>query len=139
MEKVSDPAAPAGSFAVTVTVAMPVAVGVPVIRPVLEPMVRPAGSPLADQVRFLPAESSPCMATNAGLFTSRSWVPGSMTVTVLPDDESVNAAVPSGVPRPVGPSYPFPALHRYCRVGSQLPLEPEVTSLRSAACPLWYR
>jgi hypothetical protein len=33
--------------------------------------------------------------------------------------------VPFGVPRPVGPSYPGPAVHRYA--GVQLPLLPAVT------------
>ena len=38
-----------------------------------------------------------------------------------------NAPVPSGVPRPVGPSHPVPAVHR--GLPPQLPLLPDVTSL----------
>jgi hypothetical protein len=43
-----------------------------------------------------------------------------------PDDAGPNAAAPFGVPRPVGPSYPGPAVHRYG--GEQFPFEPLVTS-----------
>ena len=42
----------------------------------------------------------------------------------------VNAAAPSGVPRPVGPSQPVPAVHS--TAGEQVPLLPDVTSNRSA-------
>lgn len=37
-----------------------------------------------------------------------------------------NPDVPFGVPSPVGPSYPAPAVQRY--VPPQLPFEPDVTS-----------
>src|SRR5882757_4192035 len=40
----------------------------------------------------------------------------------------LNAAVPFGVPRPVGPSQPGPALH--CSCTEQAPLLPDVTSFR---------
>ena len=66
-------------------------------------------------------------------------VPG--LVTVIPDGEgggvepepplAVNAAVPLGEPRPVGPSQPVPAVHS---AGPQPPLLPEVTSNSE---PVW--
>lgn len=43
-----------------------------------------------------------------------------------------NAPLPSGVPRPVGPSYPAPAVQRY--VPPQEPLLPLVTSNNEVAC-----
>ena len=44
----------------------------------------------------------------------------------------VNAAEPFGVPRPVGPSQPVPAVHS--TPGEQVPLLPDVTSYRLEVC-----
>jgi hypothetical protein len=71
------------------------------------------------------------MARNTGVPASSSCTPGSVTATTLPVAVAANALVPSGVPLPVGPSYPAPAWHRYRRPLSQVPLEPEVTSFRA--------
>src|SRR5262245_53939810 len=68
-------------------------------------------------------------------------VSGSVTSPVSsPYGPVVNAAVPSGVPRPVGPSQPVRAEHRYAV--SQVPLVPVTTSLRApvpalVAAPAW--
>src|SRR5580658_4976047 len=82
--KPADPLAPVVSFAVTVTDEVPAVVGEPEMRPeVLTD--RPAGSPVADQVRVWPlAESVPdsCRLTVAP--TVVVWLPGLVTVTVLP-------------------------------------------------------
>ncbi|WP_206784851.1 hypothetical protein [Amycolatopsis sp. MtRt-6] len=59
------------------------------------------------------------------------WLPGFAAVTPPDDVPAVNAAVPLGVPSPVGPSQPVPALH--CTAVEQVPLLPEVTSLRFPA------
>src|SRR5262249_42871914 len=57
------------------------------------------------------------------------------SVALLAVNESqrplVNAATPSGVPRPVGPSYPFTALHRDV---PQAPLLPPVISNNGTLC-----
>ena len=46
------------------------------------------------------------------------------------------ARTPLGVPNPVGPSYPVPAVHRY--VPPQDPLEPLVTSFSAPVVPYGY-
>ena len=98
--------APVLSVAVTVTLSVPAVVGVPEIRPLLELMDRPAGSPVALQVRlWVDCESVACICRLAAVPAVPVWLPGLVTVTVLPAAAPlVNAAVPSGVPRPVGPS-----------------------------------
>ena len=57
-----------------------------------------------------------------------------MTVTVLVPvaPPEVKAAVPFGVPSPVGPSQPAAAVHS--NDGEQVPLLPLVTSLRLPVC-----
>ena len=62
------------------------------------------------------------------------WAPGLVTVIpagggLVPEPEPVNAAVPFGVPRPVGPSQPAPAAHPG---GPHAPLLPLVTSNSAA-------
>jgi hypothetical protein len=61
-----------------------------------------------------------------------SGAPPAVTVPLTnPCGPLVNAAVPSGVPSPVGPSYPGPAVQRYA--GVHVPFEPDVTSLSELA------
>ena len=105
MVNVTVPTAPVTSLAFTVTVYTPGApLSVPVMWPLAGPIFRPGGRPVAEYFSVRPAvESWPCMATNTAVPVS-SCVPGSASVTMLTLDEFVNAAVPSGVPRPVGPS-----------------------------------
>ena len=57
--------------------------------------------------------------------------------TAVTEGKTENAGVPLGVPNPVGPSYPAPAVHRYdCDIGGvQLPFDPEVMSLSAARSP----
>jgi hypothetical protein len=58
-----------------------------------------------------------------------SWgVPVKVTPVTVAGDEAGTwkAAIPAGVPSPVGPSYPLPAVHRYA--GAHVPVAPEVTS-----------
>ena len=91
-------------------------------------MDRPGGRPVAlnrraETMAWYPVRK--CVSENAWPARA-SAVPGSISVTrCLP--WSVNAAVPSGVPSPVGPSYPGPPWHRYWRPASHWPLTPEVT------------
>ena len=64
------------------------------------------------------------------------WLPGLVTVTVLPPPPppppppplTLNAPVPFGVPSPVGPSQPGAAVHS--SDGQHVPLLPLVTSFR---------
>src|SRR5689334_14889838 len=87
---VAVPVAPVVSRAVTVTVDVPAAVGAPVIRPVPELMVRPAGRPVALYVSVWPdAESVACTWTLTPVPTVDDWLPGEVTVTVLPPPEPV--------------------------------------------------
>jgi hypothetical protein len=46
----------------------------------------------------------------------------------LLEDPDAAMAAPFGVPRPVGPSYPGPAVHRYFAEPEHEPSLPEVTS-----------
>lgn len=65
--------------------------------------------------------------------TTKGPVPGALRVDLfglLFDLRRQKAPMPFGVPMPVGPSYPTPALHK---ASPQLPLEPEVTSLSEPA------
>src|SRR6266536_3819935 len=48
-------------------------------------------------------------------------------------DDRWKGLMPLGVPRPVGPSKPGSAAHRY--ETAQVPFEPDTMSLRSAASP----
>ncbi len=51
------------------------------------------------------AESLAAICSEAAVPTVPVWLPGLVTVTVLPVElPLVNAAAPFGVPRPVGPS-----------------------------------
>jgi hypothetical protein len=59
------------------------------------------------------------------------WLPGLLTVTPPVPPPAANAAVPLGVPRPVGPSQPVPEVH--CGE-PQEPLLPLVTSNRLPGC-----
>jgi len=63
----------------------------------------------------------------SGLPTALVRAPGLVTRMVC---TLVNEAVPFGVPRPVGPSQPVPAVHS--TAGRQVPLLPDVTSKRLA-------
>src|SRR5258708_22027482 len=81
---VADPCAPVVSVAVTVTELVAAVVGVPVIRPE-ELMDRPAGRPVAEKVRVWPeAESLALTCKLTAVPTVPDWLPGLLTVTVLP-------------------------------------------------------
>jgi hypothetical protein len=72
------------SVAVTVTLAAPAVVGVPEIRPD-ELMDSPAGSPVAVSVSVWPdAESVALTCRLTAVPTVEVWLPGLVTVTVLP-------------------------------------------------------
>src|SRR3984957_1846170 len=82
--KLAEPFAPVESVAVTVTFDVPAAVGVPEIRPD-ELIDRPAGSPVAEKASVCPeAESVPLTLRLAAVPTVPVWLPGLLTVTVLP-------------------------------------------------------
>src|SRR6202012_1743450 len=82
--KLAEPFAPVVSAAVTVTFDVAAVVGVPEIRPE-ELIDRPAGSPLAEKVSVCPeAESVPLTCSLAAVPTVPVWLPGLVTVTVLP-------------------------------------------------------
>ena len=68
------------------------------------------------------------MAKNAVMAGSRGL--SSITGSVM--DRGQRPATPFGVPTPVGPSQPVPARH-HCVTG-QLPVDPEVTSLKLPVC-----
>lgn len=76
--------------------------------------------PLADNCRLAAVPTLP--VCEPGLVTA--GLPGGGVVP-----PAAKAATPFGVPRPVGPSQPVPALH--CWLAEQLPLLPAVTSFRS--------
>src|SRR3984957_390055 len=109
----AEPCAPVVSVAVTVTLEVPAVVGVPEIRPA-ELIDRPAGSPLAVKVSVWPdAESVAPSCRLTAVPTVPVWLPGLVTVTVLPVLVLLaRPAMPSGVPMPVGPSYPVSAVQR---------------------------
>jgi hypothetical protein len=81
----ADPDAPVESFAVTVTFEVPALVGVPEIRPD-ELIDNPAGKPDAEYVKVCPAaESVACTCSPLiAVPTVPLWLPGLVTVTVLP-------------------------------------------------------
>src|SRR6185437_33891 len=81
----TDPDAPVESVAVTVTLEDPDAVGVPEIKPEAE-IDRPAGNPLAVKPSVCPdAESVACTCRLLiGVPAVPLWLPGLVTVTVLP-------------------------------------------------------
>src|SRR6476620_27525 len=81
-------------------------------------MVSPAGRPVAVIVLETAVPAVPV------------WAPGLVTVTVSPAAPACRPAMPFGVPQPVGPSKPVPAVHRYA--GEQLPSLPVVTSKKLA-------
>src|ERR1017187_5033213 len=78
------PAAPVVWVAVTVTLEVAAVPGVPEIRPE-ELMDSPAGSPVAVSVRVWPdAESVALICRLTAVPTVEVWLPGLVTVTVLP-------------------------------------------------------
>jgi hypothetical protein len=80
----ADPDAPVLSLALTVVVDEPAVVGVPVISPD-ELMDRPAGRPVAEYVSVWPeAESVALICLLTAVPTVEAWLPGLVTVTVLP-------------------------------------------------------
>jgi len=80
----------------------------------------------------VPPDADSCRL--AAVPTVPDWLPGLFAVTGPgpPPPPAVKAAVPFGVPNPVGPSQPAPAVH--CTAGEQEPLLPLVTSNRLAVC-----
>src|SRR5712691_1492636 len=87
----ADPAAPVVSLAVTVTVEVLAVVGVPVIRPD-EEIDSPAGRPVALKVSVWPeAESVAAICWLTAVPTVDVWLPGLVTVTVLPPEPPVPA------------------------------------------------
>src|SRR5262249_30795201 len=126
------------SFAVTVTWEVAGEFGsVPLILPLVVPatalIFSPAGSPVALHFSaFDDPVLRPVIFSEKAVPGAASCGPGSTRVSrcaVL-----ANAAVPFGVPRPVGPSKPFTPWQRYCRNVSHLPLTPAVTSNRWLVC-----
>src|SRR5216684_8024094 len=82
--KVVAPVAPVVSLAVTVVVEVAAVVGVPVIRPE-ELIDSPAGRPVAVKVSVWPdAEAGAVICVLTAVPTVELWVPGLVTVTVLP-------------------------------------------------------
>src|SRR5512142_587153 len=111
--------------AVTVTGYVPAVVGLPLITPVAASSDRPGGRPVADQA-YAPEPPEACRVRLTGPPTAVDWSPGLVTDTPVPPP-ALNAAVPFGVPSPVGPSHPVPAW----QIGvPQLPLLPLVMSNR---------
>src|SRR4051794_9394612 len=113
MRKDADPWAPVPSVAVTVTWKVPLVAGsVPETRPVAGLIDRPLGRPAAEEGSGCPAAESSAWTDNAnGRPTPTSRLPGSVTV-MMALAGGANAAMPLGVPQPVGPSYPVIAWHR---------------------------
>src|SRR5215469_9931254 len=105
--KLAEPCAPVVSVAVTVTEKVPAALGVPEIRP--EELI---GRPVAEKVSVWPeAESLALICRLTAVPVVPDWLPGLVTVTVLPVLPPVTRpAIPFGVPMPVGPSYPVCAV-----------------------------
>ena len=90
------------SVAVTVTVELPRIVGVPLISPVEGLIVRPAGKPVAVKARVCPgAESVAWICRLTGAPITPVWLPGLVTVTVLPG-LGVGVGVSAGVVVGVG-------------------------------------
>jgi len=90
----ADPEAPVPSLAVTVAVDVAAVVGVPVIRPE-ELMDRPAGRPVALKVSVWPdAESVALTCRLTAVPTVELWLPGLVTVTVLPPPPPVVVKTP---------------------------------------------
>jgi hypothetical protein len=114
MVKDADPLAPLASAAVTVTFdvsAVAVLTGVPEMTP--DRLIdRPFGRFRAVHVRVLAAESVACGVSVSFVPAATSSVPGSVTEIVSPAVVLAKAVMPSGVPRPVGPSYPGSPWHR---------------------------
>src|SRR6266851_4855044 len=82
--KVVAPVAPVVSLAVTVVVEVAAVVGVPVISPE-ELIDSPAGRPVAVKVSVWPdAESVAVICVLTAVPTTEFWVPGLVTVTMLP-------------------------------------------------------
>jgi hypothetical protein len=82
--KVALPDAFVLSFAVTVLLYEPAVVGVPEIRPLDALIDKPAGRPVADHVSARPPESLPDICRLFAVPTVPVWLPGFVTVTVLP-------------------------------------------------------
>src|SRR2546423_827617 len=95
----------------SVFVLLPAAVGVPDTTPVLPLRTRPAGSPDAVQV-YVPVPPEACRVRLAEVPTVPVWLAGAVTVTGAGAGAvaAAKAAVPFGLPRPVGPSHPVPAV-----------------------------
>ncbi len=66
----------------------------------------------------------------------RGIAAASMAAVLVKCQGAVKAVSPSGVPRPVGPLYPGPAVHRYA--GLQDPLLPDVMLCSAEACSYGY-
>ena len=125
------PKAPVVSVAVTVTEDEPATVGVPEINPVDALIDNPAGKPEALYDNVDPAESLARICTIAAVPTTDDTVPGFVTVTVFTGGGDVvpalNAPIPFGVPKPVGPSQPTPAVQ--IDEPPHEPFPPVITSL----------
>jgi hypothetical protein len=103
--KVAEPEAPVVSVAVTVVLYVPAVLAVPLIRPVELLIDSPVGRPLAAYVSVALAESVAEIWRLTVLPVTVPWLPGLVTVTVLPVlVPDAKAVVPFGVPQPVGPS-----------------------------------
>src|SRR3954464_14750882 len=72
------------SFAVTVLLNVPAAEGVPEIRPVEALIESPVGRPVALYVSAAPPESVALICRLFAVPTVPAWLPGLVTVTVLP-------------------------------------------------------
>jgi hypothetical protein len=113
--KLADPLAPVESVALTVTRSAPAVVGAPDIRPE-ELIESPAGRPVEENVRLAPPESVADICRLTDDPTVVVWLPGLVTVTVLPvgpveppPHRAAGSDAPFGVPRPDAMSYPDPA------------------------------
>ena len=117
-----------------VRVNVPAVVGVPLMTPVEALIDRPVGRPVAENVYG----GVPPLADSVRLTavpTVPVWLPGLASAQRGAAAAAVNAAVPFGVPRPVGPSQPVPAV----QIGApQVPLVPLVTSNRLPGCAYGY-
>src|SRR5262249_38595614 len=122
--------APALSLATTATPNRPIAVGLPEMAPVARLTDRPGGRPMAWEVSGRPAESVAVTVRAAGRPAMVVWSVGAVIVTA-PGAPRCRAVTPSGVPRPVGPSYPVPAVHRYRWVQMPSPTWPVLPDVMS--------
>lgn len=99
----AEPLAPVESLAVTVTEEDAAVVGAPVMRPE-ELIASPAGRPVSEYVRLRPPESVAEICRLTEEPTVVVWVPGFVTVTVLPVEPPLHSeagrAAPFGVPSP---------------------------------------